>query len=216
MYRTFLFCILLFAVSCTHDKKEEQRDKAIPETVAVEKKPEADLSKIKIKAGEALEFCTSKKFNTDFCILIDMSLHSGIKRFFVWNFKTGSITKQYLVGHGCGLNSWSKDESKSNPRFSNEDGSHLSSLGKYRLEGRGYSDWGINIKYLMHGLEETNSNALKRFIVFHSWDQMSDEEVFPKGSPEGWGCPTISNNAMREIDPMIQKSGKPVLMWIYN
>ncbi|WP_317616906.1 murein L,D-transpeptidase catalytic domain-containing protein, partial [Elizabethkingia miricola] len=43
----------------------------------------------------------------------------------------------------------------------------------------------------MHGLEETNSNALKRVIVFHSWDKMSDEEVFPKGSPEGWGCPAF-------------------------
>jgi hypothetical protein len=50
MYRTFLLCILIFAVSCTHDKKEEQRDNAIPAIVAVEKKPEADLSKIKIKA----------------------------------------------------------------------------------------------------------------------------------------------------------------------
>ena len=72
------------------------------------------------------------------------------------------------------------------------------------------------MKYLMHGLEETNSNALKRFIVFHSWNLMSDEEVFPKGSPEGWGCPTISNNAMKEIDPVIQKSTKPILMWIYR
>lgn len=169
-----------------------------------------------MKAEEALEFCTSGKFNTDFCILIDMSLHSGINRFFVWDFKTNSISKQYLVGHGCGSNSWSKDDSKSDPGFSNEDGSHLSSLGKYKLEGRGYSDWGIHIKYLMHGLEGTNSNALKRFIVFHSWDKMSDEETFPEGSPEGWGCPTVSNNAMKEIDPMIQKSGKPVLMWIYN
>jgi hypothetical protein len=75
------------------------------------------------------------------------------------------------------------------------------------LEGRGYSDWGINIKYLMHGLEETNTNALKRFIVFHSWDQMSDEETFPKVHRKG-GCPTISNNAMK-IDPMIQNSENP-------
>jgi hypothetical protein len=68
----------------------------------------------------------------------------------------------------------------------------------------------------MHGLEETNNNALKRFIVFHSWDLMSDEEVYPKGSPEGWGCPTISNNAMKELDPIIQNSENPLLMWIYN
>ncbi|MGR3854216.1 murein L,D-transpeptidase catalytic domain-containing protein [Chryseobacterium indologenes] len=214
MKRIYLLFIIFWMGSCSQERKSNTIITNRP--LAAEKKPEADLSKIKSKAEEALKFCDSKNLSKDFCILIDMSLHSGVNRFFIWDFKNNKISKQYLVGHGCGSNSWSKDDSKTNPGFSNEDGSHLSSLGKYKLEGRGYSDWGINIKYLMHGLEETNSNALKRFIVFHSWDMMSDNEVFPNGSPEGWGCPTVSNNAMKEIDPMIQKSGKPVLMWIYN
>lgn len=215
MKGVYLFFIALWLCSCSQEKKSSIIHTAeIP--AITEKKPVADSSRIKIKAEEALKFCNSNNLNNNFCILIDMSLHSGVNRFFVWDFKNNKISKKYLVGHGCGFNSWSKDDSKANPGFSNEDGSHLSSLGKYKLEGRGYSDWGINIKYLMHGLEETNSNALKRFIVFHSWNMMSDTEVFPNGSPEGWGCPTISNNAMKEIDPMIQKSGKPVLMWIYN
>ncbi|PWW27982.1 murein L,D-transpeptidase catalytic domain-containing protein [Chryseobacterium sp. AG844] len=214
MKRIYLLFIIFLVGSCSQERNSNTIITNRP--LAAEKKPEADLSKIKSKAEEALEFCDSKNLSKDFCILIDMSLHSGVNRFFIWDFKNNKISKKYLVGHGCGSNSWSKDNSKANPGFSNEDGSHLSSLGKYKLEGRGYSDWGINIKYLMHGLEETNSNALKRYIVFHSWDLMSDEEVFPDGSPEGWGCPTVSNNAMKEIDPMIQKSGKPVLMWIYN
>ncbi|MGX5686494.1 murein L,D-transpeptidase catalytic domain-containing protein [Chryseobacterium cucumeris] len=214
MKRIYLLFIIFLVGSCSQERKSNTIITNRP--LAAEKKPEADLSKIKSKAEEALKFCDSKNLSKDFCILIDMSLHSGVNRFFIWDFKNNKISKQYLVGHGCGSNSWSKDDSKANPGFSNEDGSHLSSLGKYKLEGRGYSDWGINIKYLMHGLEETNSNALKRFIVFHSWDMMSDNEVFPDGSPEGWGCPTVSNNAMKEIDPIIQKSGKPVLMWIYN
>ncbi|WP_160139781.1 murein L,D-transpeptidase catalytic domain-containing protein [Chryseobacterium sp. c4a] len=215
MKPVFLFCTFLLALSCGKDQVE--RKYPVEETsVTVEKKPKADFHRIKTKAEEALKFCRSKNLSTDFCILIDMSLHSGIKRFFVWDFAKQAVAKEYLVGHGCGFNAWSSDESRDHPRFSNEDGSHLSSLGKYKLQGRGYSEWGINVKYLMHGLEETNSNALKRFIVFHSWEMMSDEEVFPKGSPEGWGCPTISNNAMKEIDPMIQNSAKPVLMWIYN
>lgn len=67
----------------------------------------------------------------------------------------------------------------------------------------------------MHGLEESNSNALSRVIVFHSWDLMSDYEVFPKGSPEGWGCPTVSNNAMKIIDERLKNAKAPVLMWIY-
>ncbi|MFC7346083.1 murein L,D-transpeptidase catalytic domain-containing protein [Chryseobacterium zhengzhouense] len=210
--------VILFFLSCQKGKEfsvQESRS-AVKNDVAKEEKPVLDLIKTKNKATEALQFCEDKKLNTDFCILIDMSLHSGVNRFVVWDFKEQKILKKYLVGHGCGTNSWSSDESKDNPSFSNEDGSHLSSLGKFKLSGRGYSDWGIHVKYLMHGLEESNSNALKRFIVFHSWNLMSDEETFPKGSPEGWGCPTVSNNALREIDPMIQNSQKPVLMWIYK
>jgi len=213
-----LHCILIIFIfcSCQQENKKEKVVSTENHILHVDKKPVADFAKTKKKAEEALKFCQSNKLNTDFCILIDMSLHSGVKRFFVWNFKSDTLSHQYLVGHGCGSQPWSSDGSKDAPEFSNEDGSHLSSLGKYRLEGRGYSEWGINVKYLMHGLEKTNSNALKRFIVFHSWNLMSDEEIFPKGSPEGWGCPTISNNAMKEIDPVIQKSTKPILMWIYR
>lgn len=179
-------------------------------------KPEIDTSKTHKKAQEALEFCKKKKFNTDFAILIDMSLHSGVRRLFVYDFNENKIIQKHLVGHGCGSHQWSFDGSKNNPKFSNQDGSHLSSLGKYKIGERGVSEWGVKTKYLMHGLEESNNNALKRFIVFHSWEKMSDEEVFPNGSPEGWGCPTVSNNAFRAIDPLLKNSTKPVLMWIYQ
>lgn len=211
-----LFLLIIIFSSCKNEPKKAGNTVVSENQIAEIEKPELDLIKTKKKAEEALKFCRNKKMNTNFCILIDMSLHSGVNRFIIWDFNKNKITKKYLVGHGCGTNSWSKDESKENPKFSNEDGSHLSALGKYKLGERGRSDWGINVKYLMHGLEETNNNALKRFIVFHSWNLMSDKEVFPNGSPEGWGCPTISNNAMRAIDPMIQKSGKSVLMWVYN
>jgi hypothetical protein len=211
-----IFLVIIFS-SCQNESKK-LTDKTVSENnkPIESKKPDLDLIKTKKKVEEALAFCKSKKMNTDFCILIDMSLHSGLSRFMIWDFKEKKISNKYLVGHGCGSNRWSSDESKNNPKFSNEDGSHLSALGKYQLGERGRSDWGINVKYLMHGLEKTNNNALKRFIVFHSWDLMSDKEVYPKGSPEGWGCPTISNNAMKELDPIIQNSKKPLLMWIYN
>ncbi|MBO6184243.1 MAG: murein L,D-transpeptidase catalytic domain family protein [Chryseobacterium sp.] len=211
-----IFSVILFSSCQNESKKLAGNTVSESEKISEVKKPELDLIKIKKKAEEALAFCKSKKMNTDFCVLIDMSLHSGLSRFIIWDFKEQKISNKYLVGHGCGNNSWSSDESKDNPEFSNKDGSHLSALGKYQLGERGRSDWGIHVKYLMHGLEETNNNALKRFIVFHSWNLMSDKEVYPKGSPEGWGCPTISNNAMRELDPIIQKSKKPLLMWIYN
>lgn len=181
--------------------------------------PDPDSTSAKViesKGSEALQFCETNNMNQDFCILIDMGIHSGKKRFFVWDFKKKEITNRFLVGHGCGDNSWSGDQTKDNPSFSNAVNSHRSSLGKYQLGERGFSNWGVHTKYLMHGLESTNSNAMKRIIVFHSWDEVSDEEIYPKGTPEGWGCPTISNASFNEIDPLIRTSSKPVLMWIYN
>ncbi|MCE3278892.1 MAG: peptidase [Bacteroidetes bacterium] len=178
--------------------------------------PKVNIEKTKGKAKEALSFCKANNFSTEFCILIDMSLHSGLNRFFVYDLQKDSIINSFLVGHGCCDNPWSLDSSKDAPVFSNKDGSHCSSLGKYKLGARGHSDWGIKVKYFMHGLEPTNSNALARTIVFHSWDMVSDKEVYPDGTPEGWGCPTISNNNMKKIDPKIKSSTKPVLMWIYK
>lgn len=175
-----------------------------------------NIESTKAKANQALKFCKAKNFNQDFCILIDMSLHSGVKRFIVWNFKKNKISNSFLVGHGCGDNPWNNDFSKVNPKFSNTDGSHCSSLGKYKIGERAYSNWGVNIKYVLHGLESSNSNAFKRFIVFHSWEVVSDEEVYPNGTPEGWGCPTISNKSFKIIDPLLKSSSKTVLMWIYK
>ena len=179
-------------------------------------RPSLNIQATKNKAQEALAYCKSKNFNTDFCILIDMSLHSGVNRFLVWDFKGDSIMHRFLVGHGCGDSPWSSDQSKENPVFSNEDNSHCSSLGKYKIGERGYSNWGVNLKYVLHGLESSNSNALKRVIVFHSWDVISDEEVYPAGTPEGWGCPAVSNNSFRIVDPLLRASTKPVLMWMYK
>lgn len=171
---------------------------------------------VSLMADKSLEFIKTNNMNQNFCILIDMGVHSGKKRFFVWDFKRKQITHRFLVGHGCGEYAWSSDETKNNPNFSNVEDSHLTSLGKYKIGERGYSSWGVNTKYLLHGLEPSNNNALKRIIVFHSWEEVSDEEVFPKGTPEGWGCPTVSNASFKVLDPLLKASSKPVLMWIYN
>lgn len=175
-----------------------------------------DVEKLRSKAAVAKTFCKSKDYNTDYCFLADMSLHSGVNRLFIWNFNKDTITHSFLVGHGCGNNFWSFDFTKQNPSFSNEKDSHCSSLGKYKIGNRGYSNWGIHINYVLHGLDKTNSNALARQIVLHSWDKMSDTETFPEGSPEGWGCPTLGNKSMQIIDKKLQQSKKPVLLWLFE
>lgn len=208
MKKAFLLVLIIVASAFGYTKYNR--------FVAKNNKPKINTTAIDNKAKEALAFCRNKNYNQDFCILIDMSMHSGLNRFFLYDFKKDTISMSILVGHGCGNYPWSQDWSRDNPGFSNVDGSHKSSLGKYKIGERAHSDWGIRVKYVLHGLEKTNSNAQNRFIVFHSWEKVPEKEIYPDGTPEGWGCPTISNENMKLIDPMLKESKKPVLMWIYN
>lgn len=163
---------------------------------------------------EALLFCKKNKLESNYFLLADLSVHSGKKRLFKYDFKKDTITSSYMVSHGCGDSMWGQTFTKNDPKISNEADSHCSSTGKYIIKERGVSQWGIKVKYLLHGKDKTNSNALNRAIVLHSWEKIPNEEVYPKGTPEGWGCPAVSNEAMREIDKMLKQSKKSVLLWV--
>lgn len=178
--------------------------------------PHLDTIRTKQKAKQAFLFCRQKRYNTNYCILIDMSLPSGVNRFIVWNFHKNSIDISGLVSHGCGINPWSGIWSKDKPTFSNAANSHCSSLGKYQVSNRAASAWGIHIKYYLKGLERTNSNAYVRDVVLHSWDQVQDKEVYPGGTPEDWGCPATSNHTMKLVDALIKNQKRHLLLWIYN
>jgi len=201
--KIFIVCLLIFAIPTIY-------------LFARNSEPSEEVSKrLKDKAVEALDFCKKKGYNTDFCILIDMKVHSGRHRMFVWNFKENKIERQALCAHGCG-----KDDQRSTgdkPLFSNVNGSYLSSLGKYKLGARSYSQWGINVHYKMHGLESTNNNAFKRIIVLHSHTPVTEREIYPLHMPMGWslGCPVTDNTTMKYLDGKLKTTKKPVLLWIY-
>lgn len=162
---------------------------------------------------EAEQYCKKHNLNQTKFILIDLGLHSGYKRFFVYDFKKKAVLKSYMVSHGCGANEWGRTSSKTDAPISNEFDSHCSSLGKYVILDRGVSQWGIKVNYVLKGKEKSNSNAMSRAIVLHSWEAIPNDEVFPEGTPEGWGCPAVSNESMKEIDELL-KTNKKVLMWI--
>lgn len=202
----FLIIALSYVfIICTHSKMDQNAKTEFGQEI-----------NLKLKAQEAQKFCKDNGMNQDFCILIDMSKHSGKKRFYVWRFINQEPIAEHLVTHGCGDNPHSLDHSKTNPKFSNTEDTHLSSLGKYKIGDRGWSNWGVNINYRLYGLDQTNSNANNRDIVFHSWGEIADTEVYPAGTPEGWGCPAISDNAFLAVDKLLKNQTKPTLMWIYK
>lgn len=163
---------------------------------------------------EAKLYCQKNKLNTSYFILVDLGIHSGKNRFYVYDFEKKKIANSYTVSHGCGDNAWGEDDSKENPKISNEFDSHCSSIGKYIIKNRGVSQWGIKVNYILIGKDITNSNAQKRAIVLHSWNAISNEEIYPDGTPEGWGCPALSNEAMTELDAKLKITKKPTLLWI--
>lgn len=163
---------------------------------------------------EAIKFCNKKKFNEDYYFLVDLSIHSGKNRFFVYDFKTKKVSSQNLVTHGSCDVGTTNETKWEKAKFSNNDNSHCSSIGKYKIGKRDSSSWGIKIKYWLQGLEKSNSNAVDRVVVLHSWSAVADKEIFPKYSPLSWGCPAVSDNYMRILDEKLQKTDKPVLLWI--
>lgn len=168
---------------------------------------------LKQRADSALNYCQRVGYNTNYCFLVDFSIHSGKKRFFVWDFRGDSIKYASLCAHGYG-----KKSTVSNPFFSNVEGSYCSSLGRYKVGVRSYSKWGINVHYKLHGLESTNDNAYKRYVVLHSFTPVPRAEIYPVHLPLGMsqGCPVISNETMTRVDALLKNQKKPVLLWVYN
>jgi hypothetical protein len=165
---------------------------------------------------QAKQYCKKHKLDSTFYFLVDLSIHSGKNRFFVIDFKTNQIIMQNLVTHG------SCDVFSANPhkwekaKMSNQINSHCSMKGKFKIGNRDSSSWGIGIKYWLHGLESSNSNAEKRVVVLHSWTAIKNKEIYPKYSPLSWGCPAVSDEFMKKLDQKLKNHQPNVLLWIIN
>jgi hypothetical protein len=98
------------------------------------------------------------KYNGERIIFIDFSKPSSTKR--LWVIEGDSILLNTYVSHGenSGLLYARK--------FSNEDGSHMSCVGEFRTLYTYDGKHGLSLRIM--GLDETNSNAYDRDIVFHS------------------------------------------------
>ena len=173
-----------------------------------EKKPYAGYH------SNALKYCKDNRFNEDFYFLVDLSVHSGKNRFYVYSFNEGKVLDENLVTHGA-CDHFDANLSKyQKAKFSNRTDSHCSMKGKYKIGKRDYSSWGIHVKYWLHGLDGSNKNAVERVVVLHSWSAVADKEVFPDYSPLSWGCTAVSNNFMKKLDNRLKAAEKPVLLWI--
>ena len=154
--------------------------------------------------------------NEEFAVFIDMSLHSGKKRMFVYDLRQNELMLDGLVTHGSCSGLPEDERKQKQPQFNNVPNSHCSSLGKYAIAQRAKSGWGIRIKYWIDGLEKSNDNARRRVVVLHSWGAIGDKEVYPESIAESWGCPAVSNRVMVSLDKMLFDKDKDVLLWSFK
>ncbi len=170
-------------------------------------------NKTKEYATYAKAFVAKNDYNTQYCVLIDMAQHSSKDRLFIVDLKKDSIIKSGLVAHGTGSE---KRNENGNLVFSNVDGSLCTSLGKYKI-GKNYNGM-YGYSYRLYGLDSSNNNAFKRAIVLHSHQcvpvKMIDNIDYP--ICYSYGCPMVSKKLLDDLKVIINKSPKPILMWIYK
>ncbi len=146
-----------------------------------------------------------RRYNQHLVFFIDMKLTSQTNRFFILDMKSRSVIGRGMVAHGANT----KPDATGMPVFSNEVGSNCTSLGKYRIGEKYRGRFGPAFR--LHGLEATNSNAVKRFVVLHGYSGV------PHSAQEyeiiySLGCPMVSANFLTKLENIIDHSNKPILM----
>lgn len=210
MKTVFQFLSLFIAISVSINASSApviDRDSSFD---LIDKKYKSALDRLKEQAAVIKEYAKANHFNTDYCFLVDMSLPSGKKRFFIYNIKKGSIEYSSLVAHGWGSNQPNNDQLV----FSNTPYSFKTSLGKYKV-GVSYNG-AFGPAYKLQGLDSTNSNAYERAIVLHSEGHVPESEVYPSRICESAGCPMVNPAFLTILSTYIKASQKPMLLWIYN
>ena len=165
--------------------------------------------RLKPKVSAITSFVKKNGYNTHFCFMVDMNIESGKNRFFVYDLTSDSVLDAGLVTHGrCNAN-WLTGR-----QYGNGVGCGCTSLGKYKIGNRYQGKFGL--AYKLHGLDSTNSNAFKRFVVLHSHSCVPEGEVNPYPICQSDGCPTVSPAFLKKLAAMIDKSSRPVLLYIFN
>lgn len=117
--------------------------------------------------------------------VIDYSLPSTKPRLWVFDVDRGRLLFQELVAHGRNTGE------QLAARFSNTEGSKMSSLGLFQAADTYYGHNGYSLR--LRGLDAGfNDNALSRAIVMHGASYVSEAIAERLGRlGRSWGCPAV-------------------------
>lgn len=125
--------------------------------------------------------------------VIDFSLPSTEPRLWIFDLNSRSLILEELVAHG--RNSGDNVATK----FSNEQGSHQSSIGLFRASESYVGRHGYSLR--MDGLEPgINDRARERAIVIHGADYVNNQWIERHGRiGRSHGCPAVSRQVADQV-----------------
>ena len=199
-----IFCLFIIAVAW-----RTAHFKVPPSSHLTAAVPNPTLSRLYGHAKPLLAYAKQHVYNTNICFLVDMSIESGKNRFFVYDLKRSGVVDAGLVAHGRCNKNW-----LSGRQYGNEVGCGCTSLGKYKI-GNPYTGR-FGRAYKLQGLDATNNNAFKRFVVLHSYTDVPNAEVDPLPICQSDGCPMVSAAFLQKLGKIIDQSPQPVLLYIFD
>lgn len=138
---------------------------------------------------------TKKDYSHPYRAMVDFARASTDKRLFLIDNATDKCISTHYVAHGAGSGGLIPD------KFSNRPGSNMSSLGIYKCAETYVGKHGKSLK--LDGLDATNSNVRKRYIVMHTADYVSEKFIRKYGYlGRSQGCLAIDKKDAHLIDKL--------------
>lgn len=164
-------------------------------------------SRVEARAAALLDYCREGGYNCQVALFVDLSRHSGRRRFVVWDFEASRPLLMCPVSHGSGAQR--SHVRSAYARVSNEDGSHLSSVGRALVAERYEGRYGV--AYRLDGLDATNSNIRSRCVVLHGWRYTTSLPIWPFATVGSFGCPVLSQRNMRRVDELLRNARNVII-----
>lgn len=147
------------------------------------------------EALSAKSVSESEVRNDRYISVIDYRAPSNTPRYFLID-TTDMSAEAFLVAHGRGSD---PDYDGIADRFSNIEGSKMTSLGAFVTGKTYYGAHGLSLK--LKGLSPQNDRAEERLIVIHGADYVNKDRAVLGRS---WGCPALEREVAERVIPLIK------------
>jgi len=130
--------------------------------------------------------------NPTYLTIVDFTVSSNSKRFFIIDTQNWNLLTSSLVAHGM------KSGEEFANAFSNLENSHQSSIGFFTTGEIYDGKHGYSLK--LDGLEYSNNKVRERGVVIHSADYVSEDYIKQNGRlGRSHGCPALPKEGYKEL-----------------